>query len=205
MRTTRNRARDRAAGGGLAVAVPALFLSLVLVLAGCSGDDDEPGSGGAGAGESATGAIETDAELGSVKGRLSDAAAADVLAAVTEVVDGWLDGAYAGDYPRSDFDAAFGDFTPDAKALALEQSAILSNADVGADLDGVEIDQRLIRVDVLAPKGKVAGATVRFRLGIAMSGGVDRTDRIAGRLMLTPVKGAWKVFGFDVRRGEEGA
>lgn len=197
MRTTRNRAT----GAGLLVPV----LALVLALAGCSGDDEDPADGGAGSGESVTAEIATDAELGSVKGRLSDAAAADVLAAVTEVVDGWFDAAYGGDYPRSDFDAAFGDFTSDAKALALKQSAILSNADLGADLDGVEMDQRLIRVDVLAPKGKVAGATVRFRLGIAMSGGVDRTDQIAGRLMLTPVKGDWKVFGFDVRRGEGGA
>ena len=32
-------------------------------------------------------------------------------------------------------------------------------------------------------------------------GGVlDRTDEVTGRLMLTPVKGGWKVFGFDVRR-----
>lgn len=197
MRTTRNRAT----GAGLLGAA----LALVLAVAGCSGDDEDPADGPAGSGGPTTAEIATDAELGSVKGRLSDAAAADVLAEVTEVVDSWLDGAYAGDYPRSDFDAAFAGFTSDARALALKQPEIMSNADIGADLDGVEVDQRLIRVDVLAPKGKVAGATVRFRLGIAMTGGVDRTDQIAGRLMLTPVKGDWKVFGFDVRRGEGGA
>jgi len=42
-----------------------------------------------------------------------------------------------------------------------------------------------------------------FSLGIDLAG-LDRTDNVAGRLMLTPTKGGWKVFGFDVSR-EEGA
>lgn len=200
MRTKRDRSTGTALCGAL--------LALVLALAGCSGGDDDPadkGGPGGPAGPSATEPIVTDAQLGSVKGALSDAAAAEVLAQVTEVVDRWFDSAYAGDYPRSDFAAAFADFTKDAAALATRQQAILSNAEVGPDLDVVEITQRLVRVDVLAPKGKVAGATVRFRLSIAMTGGVERTDLVAGRLLLTPVKGAWQVFGFDVRRGEEGS
>ena len=196
--------RDRSTGTALCAAL----LALTLALAGCSGGDDDPADKGGPSGPSgasATEPIPTDAQLGSVKGALSDAAAAEVLAQVTEVVDRWFDSAYAGDYPRSDFAAAFADFTKDAAALATRQQAILSNAEVGADLEAVEVTQRLVRVDVLAPKGRVAGATVRVRLGIAMTGGVERTDLVAGRLLLTPVKGAWKVFGFDVRRGEEGA
>lgn len=198
MRTRRGRSTGTALSGAV--------LALVLALAGCSGgDDDDPVDKGGPAGPSATEPIATDAQLGSVKGRLSDAAAAEVLTQVTEVVDRWFDSAYAGDYPRTDFAAAFADFTKDAAALATRQRSILSNTEVGPDLAAVEVTQRLVRVDVLAPKGKVAGATVRFRLSIAMSGGVERTDLVAGRLLLTPVKGAWKIFGFDVRRGEEGS
>lgn len=182
-----------------------LVLVLVLALAGCSGGDDDPAENAGPAGESASEPLATDAQLGAVKGALSDTAAADVLAQVTVIVDRWFDAAYAGDYPRENFDTVFADFTQDAAALAVKQSAILSNAEVGADLDAVEVTQRLVRVDVLAPKGKVAGATVRFRLGIALTGGVERTDLVAGRLLLTPVDGGWKIFGFDVRRGEEGS
>ena len=183
----------------------ALLLALLLALTSCSGNDDDPADKSGPAGDSAADPIATNAKVGKVKGKLSDAAAAAVLAEVSAVVDTWFDGAYAGDYPRSDFDGALGDFTKDAKALALKQSAILSNADEGADLTGVEITQRVVRVDVLAPKGKVAGATVRFRLAMNLSGAAERTDEVAGRLLLTPTKAGWKVFGFDVRRGEEGS
>lgn len=181
------------------------LLALVLALSGCSGGDDEPADKGAPAGDSASDAIATDAKVVKVVGKLGAAAEEKVLTDVTEIMDRWIDGAYAGDYPRSDFDAAFADFTKDAKALALKQSAILSNAKDGADLTGVEFSQRLVRIDVLAPKGKVAGATARFRLTLALAGDAERTDLVSGRLLLTPTKAGWKVFGFDVRRGEEGS
>ncbi|WP_182380278.1 hypothetical protein [Nocardioides sp. WS12] len=183
----------------------ALLLTLVLALAGCSSGDDDPAESGGPAGETASEPIATDAALGVVKGALSDAAAAAVLAEVTQVVDRWFDNAYVGDYPREKFDTAFADFTKDARGLAVQQAAILSNADLGADLEAVEATQRVVRVDVLVPKGKLAGATVRFRLVIAMTGAVERTDRVTGRLMLTPVAGGWQVFGFDVQRDEEGS
>ncbi|MCX6400110.1 MAG: hypothetical protein NTX33_09290 [Propionibacteriales bacterium] len=181
------------------------LLALVLALTGCSGGDDDPADKGGPAGDSAADAIATDARIVKVSGRLDAAAEEKVLTDVTEVMDRWIDGAYAGDYPRTDFDAAFEDFTKDAKALALTQTAILSNAEDGAELTGVELTQRLVRIDVLAPKGKVAGVTVRFRLALALAGAAERTDLVSGRLMLTPTKAGWKVFGFDVRRGEEGA
>lgn len=181
------------------------LLALALALSGCSGGDDDPAEKRAPAGDSASDAIATDAKVVAVKGRLSAAAKDKVLADVTEVMDRWIDGAYAGEYPRSDFDAAFADFTKDAKALALKQSAILSNAKAGAGLTGVDISQRLVRIDVLAPKGRLAGATVRFRLTLALAGDAERTDRVGGRLLLTPTKAGWKVFGFDVRRDEGGA
>ncbi len=182
----------------------ALVVLVTLALAGCSGgDDDEPS--GTGDGETATPAIETDAALGKVRGDLPDAQGQTLLADVTAAVDVWIDGALGGDYPRSDFDAAFAGFTADARALALDQPEVMSNAALGADLDGAEITERRLRVDVLAPEGKAAGATARVRLSVDLSGGVERTDKIVGRLLLTPTKNGWKVFGFDVRRGEEGS
>lgn len=189
----------------LTTGLAAGLVALLLALTACSGDSDEPGDGSGPDGSAATdAAVETDAALGAVKGRLKKSAEADVLTGVTAVVETWFAGAYGGEYPRVDFDAAFGDFTKGARALALKQPAIMSNAEAGADLEGVEITKKKVRVDVLAPNGKPAGATARFRLHLDLTGGVERSDLVVGRLLLTPVEGGWKVFGFDVRRGEEG-
>ena len=177
---------------------------LALTLAGCSGDDE--GSGGAErapAGASDT-AVRTNTGLGVVRGPLAKAKAEDVRTEVTAVVERWSERAYGGDYPREDFDAAFEEFTAQAGALARKQAGIMSNARLGADLEGVELVQRVVRVDVVGPRGKPAGATARFRLRFTTSGGEERTHLVAGRLLLTPTKDGWRVFGFDVRR-EEGA
>jgi hypothetical protein len=35
-----------------------------------------------------------------------------------------------------------------------------------------------------------------------MEGDVQRTDRIAGRLLMRYLKDGWHVFGYDVKRGK---
>ncbi|WP_408898976.1 hypothetical protein ACJ5H2_07660 [Nocardioides sp. R1-1] len=174
-----------------------------LALGGCSGDGEGPGGGsGGGSGEQA---VETTAELGKVRGGLDDAQAQQVLAEVTEVVDGWIDGGYAGDYPRSGFDEAFAAFTEDARELALGQPAVMSNAEVAGQVERSEVTQRSVTVDVLGVQGRPAGATAHVAVTVELAGGVERTDQVSGRLLLTPGKDGWRVFGFDVSRGEEGA
>jgi hypothetical protein len=181
-------------------------LALLVALVGCSGDEDdeEPDSDPS---PTATGetpsAVQTDARLGVVKGRLGRKRSQAVLTGVTTVVERWFDQGYGGEYPRRNFSPAFADFTRDARALARKHSGVMSNARIGPRLDGVEMVRRAIRVDVAAPNGRPAGATARFRLKITMSGGVRGTDLISGRLLLTRTKDGWKVFGFDVRRGQE--
>lgn len=203
MRTRPGRGRQRGRKGVVAAALVAV---VGLALAGCSGDGDgTDGGAGGGGGSEGEQAVETDATLGKVRGDLDDAQAADALAAVTEVVDGWIDGGYAGDYPRSTFDEAFGAFTEDARELALAQPAVMSNAEVGGELEGAEVTQRSVSVDLLGVRGKPAGATAHVVLTVELAGGVDRSDQITGRLLLTPGKDGWRVFGFDVSRGEEGA
>ncbi|WP_141003072.1 hypothetical protein [Nocardioides humi] len=177
-----------------------------LALTGCSGDGDgaDGGPGGTG-GTAGEHAVETDATLGKVRGKLDDAAAAEVLADVTAVVDGWIDGGYGGDYPRAGFDDAFASFTEDARELALGQPAVMSNAEVGGQVEEAEVTSRSVTVDVLGVKGKPAGATAHVVLTVELAGGVARTDQVTGRLLLTPTKDGWRVFGFDISRGEEGA
>lgn len=186
---------------GVATTLTALVASAALALAGCSSGDDDSSEKGGSASRRATAEAPTNARLGKVAGPLKRAKAEKVSVAVTGVVEHWLDGAYGGSYPRTDFGGAFADFTKGAKALARKQPGIMSNAKVGSQVTNAELVQRVVRVDVVGPKGKPAGATARFRATVEL-GGLDRTDEVAGRLMLTPTKGGWKVFGFDVRRDE---
>lgn len=185
----------------------AVVTVLVLAVSGCSGGDDKSSSAGPEPSGHATQDVPADARLGKVRGRLGPAKADAVLAAVSEAVEGWVDGAYGGDYPRTDFDPAFAGFTRDARRLALRQPDVTSNAAVGGDLESAEITERRIRVDVLGVDGRAAGATARVRigLGLRLAGGGERTESVTGRLLLTPVKGGWQVFGFDLSRGAEGA
>ena len=207
MRTTPDRPGRDDRRRARRVPLAAAATVVLLLLSGCTGDGDGDG-GGAPRGDGSattTDEVATDAALGKVRGRLGPAKSDKVLADVTAVVDGWLDAGYGGDYPRTDFDVAFASFTSDARALARKQSAVLSNAAVGADLEGARITRRVVRVDVVAPKGRLAGATARVKITVELTGGVERTDAVTGRLMLVPAKGGWRVFGFDVQRGQKGA
>ncbi len=184
--------------------VTAATLSVVLSVAGCSGGDDEEPAGPSRSGTSAgsTG-IPSRVEVGEVAGKLGKGPARKVAADVAEVVDRWLEAAYvAGDYPRSKFGDAFPGFTKGAATLAGRQAGLMSNKAVGDDVDSVTAVRRVVRVDVLAPDGKAAGATAHVNLVIDLAGKVERTDQIRGRVLLTRSKGDWRVFGFDIERGE---
>ncbi len=183
-------------------------LGMAIGLAGCSGGDDDEDQP-AGDGDRSTSSalvepgIDTRVEVGEVVGDLPKKPARDVAADVAGVVDRWLDAAYvAGDYPRSKFGEAYPGFTEDAAKLAAEQPGLMSNTGVADRVDTVTATRRVVRVDVLAPKGDAAGATAHVNLVIELAGKVERTDQIRGRVLLTRARGGWRVFGFDVERGE---
>lgn len=191
----------------VAVGLLSLTLGATLGLAGCSGDDEpEPGAetsrGGSGTGSDADG-LPSRVEVGEVAGKLGKRPAREVAAEVAAVVDRWLDAAYVGgDYPRTRFGDAFPGFTKDAATLAARQRGLMSNEAVGPKVDSVTATRRVVRVDVLAPGGKAAGATAHVNLVIELAGDVERTDQIRGRVVLTRTGNDWRVFGFDVERGE---
>ncbi len=186
---------------GCAAAAVALAL-----LSGCSGDDSpaEPAPRASASSTATTApAVETTVRMGTVTGRLDRAGRRKARDQVAAAVDRWWDAAYvAGEYPRSDFADAFPGFTKGAARLARRQSATMSNAKVGDRVDTVEAVKRTVTVDVLAPGRKPAGATARVTLVLELSGDVERTDRVRGRVLLTPARtrSGWRVFGFDVRR-----
>ena len=180
----------------------ATALPLALLAAGCTGDDAGPDA--TPSTSSAPLPLETTVTVGEVAGRLPATAADQVAADVSGVVDGWIDAAYVGgDYPRDDFADAFPGFTPGAVADAREDARLMSNADVGARIDGVTAVARVVRVDVLAVKGKPQAATAHVRLAFKTSGEVERRVTVRGRLLLTQSDGSWQVFAYDVSKGDK--
>jgi hypothetical protein len=190
---------------GAATVALATALSVVLLSAGCtnpSGDRSEP-SGSGGGGEAATpAAVETQVSFGEITGKLGRPAREQLSADVQSVVDGWLDAAYVGgDYPRTDFAASWPGFTKGAQADATGDADLMSNQDVGADIDGVEPVGRALRIDVLAVKRKPVGVTAHVILKFDTTGSTEERVKVAGRLYLTKDGGAWQVFGYDVTKG----
>ncbi|MDP2772673.1 MAG: hypothetical protein Q8O61_03875, partial [Nocardioides sp.] len=120
---------------------------------------------------------------------------------VAAVVDTWIDAAYLGDFPRTDFSDAFPGFTKGAAADATTDAALMSNKRFGADLEQVVATKREVVVDALAVRKNAVAATAHFVLAIRLDGAVNRKERVRGRLFLTFDKGAWRVFGYDVNRG----
>jgi hypothetical protein len=191
---------------------PAAVLGTVLaVLAGCSGDADqppEPPPSSSAAGETAAPEpprLETRATIRTVSGgRLAPAARDTLRDKITEAVDAWFEGAFlGGEYPRTDFDDAFGAFTPRAAALAERDRQLMSNAAVGTTTYAVRATARRLRIDVLAAGGRASAVTAQFRLGMARAGetGAERSERVQGRLYLTyDGKDGWRVFGYEVDR-----
>ena len=176
----------------------------MLGVAACSGDDEDEPDGQGSSSAADVPDVATKVSIGRVAGELDARRRAQLKESVAEVVDGWIDAAYVGgEWPRDDFAdyaAALRDFTPAAKRRAARDRALLTNVAIGDRVDSVRATRRVLQVDVLAPGGRPVGATARFLVRFRTDGEVRRTDLVRGRLMLTPTKKGWKVFGYDVSR-----
>jgi hypothetical protein len=128
---------------------------------------------------------------------------AAVVRGVGKAVDGWLEGGFVGvDYPRSSFGSAFADFTKPAAKDARRQQSLMTNWPLRAKISGVAVKKQSVKVDVLAPRGRPAGATARVTLVFTTTGDVHKRVSVHGRLFLTPgAHGRWEIFGYDVSKG----
>ena len=176
----------------------------MITLAGCSGgSDDKPSSTGSPSASTTTAAPEpadTRATVTTLTGRLS-AARRDALAgAVTAVVDRWLEGAYLGDFPRSDYSSAFAGFTPGAAARAKRNRALMTNAGISDRIDTARATKRTISLDVLSLKQRPVGVTAKVDLAFETSGALAGGQEVTGTVDLTPVGNGWKIFGFEISR-----
>ena len=121
-----------------------------------------------------------------------------VLASVTAVVDPWFDEAFLGEFPRTDFSAAFAEFTKDAAADAQRDHDVLTSSGIADQIDSATATNRRVRLDVFAPDGHPRGVTANFVLDFDTTGDLEEQLRVHGALYLAKAKGEWKVFGYDV-------
>jgi hypothetical protein len=140
--------------------------------------------------------------IGRVTGTLPREARRRLAHQIGDVVDGWMDAAYVGgDYPRGDFADAWPGFTDGARDRARHDRQLMSNADIGRRIEGVEAKRRRVTVDVLAVRQRPVAVTARVLLGFRTTGDVERKVRVQGRLYLTHGGHGWRVFGYDMTKG----
>jgi hypothetical protein len=184
----------------------------VLVVGGCSGSGSDSSSPSAGPSSSATTAaqpVAAEVSLGKVAGTIKKKNRKTfldhrktMLKQVGDAVASWVDGGFVGvDYPRASFDAAFSSFTAQAKRDATHQRKLMTNWDLRQKINGVEVETNKVTIDVMAPKGRPAGATARVRLVFTTTGDTEERVTVRGRLLLTPAHGKWRIFGYDVSKG----
>lgn len=188
---------------GIAVATAAV-LACGTTLAGCSDGSGEKQAGSAPR-PSTSASTGADPAVGpavvtTVTGRLPAQRRTALAEAITAVVDGWLDGAYLGDFPRADYAPAFTGFTAGAAARAQRQLALMSNAAVSDRIDEASATRRSISLDVLAVGQQPVGVTATVDLAFRTTGELAAAQEVSGTLDLTPVGGGWRIFGYRVSR-----
>ena len=175
-----------------------------ICLSACSiGDHDKPSGAVPSSGASSDGApaaVTTQTTIATVTGRLPADRRDQLTDAVTRVVDGWLDGAYLGDFPRADFSGAFSGFTRGAAAKAQRSLPLMTNAAISDRIESAQATSRSVSLDVLAVRQQPVGVTATVDLAFETTGSLTGAEQVTGTLDLTPDGDGWKVFGFDVTR-----
>ncbi len=143
----------------------------------------------------------TEAEVKKVVGKLKTGGRGQLVRQITPVIDEWWEAAYlGGTWPRSAFRDAFPGFTQGATKEARRDRDLLSNSDIGATITAVTPTKRDVRLDVIAPSGRVAGVTARIALDFDTTGDQPHQVSVRGRVFLTRKQGTWRIFGYDVRK-----
>lgn len=199
---TRHHRRRR----GRSALVSAVAVLLLAPLAGCDSgadingeQDDEPATSDQAVDQPE---VTTATTLQNVGTKLDDTHRERLKNSITEVVDPFFDGAFLGEFPRTDYAEAFAAFTPGAAEDAQRDLDLLTSAAIADQIDSAEATRRRVRVDVFAVKGHPRGVTVHFVLEFDTKGGLEQSMRVRGDLYLAKDKGVWQVFGYDVDQAE---
>lgn len=182
-----------------------VLVSLTMVLTACTGDADENGGPNQAPSSSPeTPVVVTEANLGAVAGQLSLEQRQPVVDEVTAVVEAYTDWAFlSGTYPRTTWDSPAPGFSKRAnRRLKRQDLTLATNADIGGTVTAVSPVSRTVTVDVLSPKGELAGATARFVLEFTTTSDTgEATTSVKGRLVLVPETSGWQVVGYYVAKG----
>jgi hypothetical protein len=181
--------------------VSAVALVLLGGVAGCDSGDDIQGDGEKGSSTSDRAEDSPEATTVTTVERgegLDPARQAVVAEKVTAVLDPWFDNAFLGDFPRSDYSAAFAGFSAGAAEDAQRDLDVMTSSAIADQIESATATNRRVRLDVFAPDGHPHGATANFVLDFTTTGEVEQRLRVHGSLYLAKYKGAWQVFGYDV-------
>jgi hypothetical protein len=169
----------------------------LLLLPSCSAHDDAGGTSdrsgnGSGAGGQRAGAsdgprVELKSRVTRVAGHLSAVRRERVERQARATVEDYLQGAFAGG------DRPFADFVPALRRQAAADAAVLRSRAA----DGTT--RANAWVAVAAPRGRAVGATARIAVTVPDGGS---TSTLTGRLLLTVEGSRWRVFGYDLARGD---
>jgi hypothetical protein len=189
---------------GRSALVGAVAAVVLLGAAGCDhGDDIGKGDGGSDGPSSSHGddtpSVITQTTLHFAGKKLDAAHRERVKTGANEAIDPWFDGAFIGDFPRTDWSSAFTGFTKDAATDAQGRDLdLLTIAGIADQIDSATAIRRRVRLNVFAAKGHPRGATAHFVLEFATKGSLSESMSVRGDLYLFKEKGLWKVFGYDV-------
>lgn len=185
-------------------AAAASAVLLTLAATGCSGDDgpdgpDRKGPDGTAAGSDGGAAVETVVTLGNLGKGVDDAQRERIKDSVRTALDPYFDGAFLGDFPRTDYAAAFAGFSERAAADAQQRDlGLLTNQAISDQIETASATRRKVRLEVFSHDGHPRGGTAQFVLDFDTTGALAESRRVVGRLFLTRADGTWQVFGYDV-------
>jgi hypothetical protein len=180
-------------------AIPARRLSLliwllacVLLLAACTGDsDDPPPSDGP---ES----VALELSMGPGADGLTTEARDDLQNDVGAVLTTYVVEGFLGDYPRDDFVEVLDMFTSDGARKAAADIDKITGAGF-KDADEVVATRLESSIATFAPGPEAVGVSAHVDFAFDVTeGGSTREVTLRGRLMLMPVDGEWKVFGYQL-------
>jgi hypothetical protein len=189
-----------------AVAAAVTGVALTFAAAGCDSGGDTPRASRPPAPvTSAAASAPLHAKVTHVGGRLSPRQRAQLARSAKVPIQQYVDHAFLGTYPRTTWRNAFSAFTPGAARSARHDAATLTGRRF-AGARSVTAKRLTAFLSVLAPKGRVVGATARVRMTfVADEGGDAGRKRLAvtGRLLLTKEHGRWRIFGYDLAAADQ--
>jgi hypothetical protein len=182
----------------LLAGLAAVLLSVSLTAC-TGGDDKEKGSAPTPQPSPSVATAKLDVEVARIAGRLPRAKRQRLANTVGATLQRYVDQAFLGEFPRSDFDGAFSTFTRGAAKEAKGDAGLITGAAYSA-AESAKAKTLQARLFVLAPRGRSAGATAKVRFTFVYD---DTRVTYAGQLLLTPIKGHWRIFGYDLTRNDQ--